>query len=462
MSAAGAADVIVVGAGLAGLKAAQDLTDAGRSVIVLEARDRVGGRTKPASVAGGVDLGGRGDLGGQWIGAGHTALLAEGARFGIEAYQQYDAGKTVMQMFGKRVTFKGAVPKMPVLALIELGLLQRRWDREMKTVPPEAPWTAPRASEWDGVTLESWILAHVRTRAAREFARLVPRGAWAAEARQVSYLWFLDALRSAGGLDYLMTVRGGALDAKFAGGMWQIADRMAEALGDRVVLAAPVERIIQDETGVRAITGKGEFAARHLIVAAPPGPIARIDFEPHLPAARDGLHQRVPMGAIIKAIVAYREPFWRRLGFSGQVATDDDALGIVMDDARDDVARNDGGRAPSLLCFFEGRHALEMSGATREARKAAAIASLVRFFGPEAADPIAYDDNDWLTEPYTHGYVGHMPPGVMTRYGHALREPCGRIHWAGSETAVEWAGYLEGALRSGARAAQEVAMRHNT
>ncbi|HEY1559900.1 MAG TPA: FAD-dependent oxidoreductase [Caulobacteraceae bacterium] len=443
------ADVIVVGAGFAGLKAAQDLVDAGRSVVVLEARDRVGGRAKPATVAGDV-----GDLGCQWVGAGHMALLEEADRFGVQTYQQYDDGKTVLQMFGKLATFSGATPKMPFVALIELAILQAYWKRDMKSVPPAAPWTAPKAAEWDSQTLDSWIVANLRTKAAREFARLVPRGAWAAEARQVSYLWFLDALRSAGGLEYLMTVRGGALDMKFAGGVWQVTEKMAEALGDRVVLSAPVGKIVQDEAGVRAFSAKGEFAARHLIVAAPPGPIARIDFEPHLPAARDGLHQRMPMGAIIKVIVAYREPFWRRLGYSGQVATDDDALGLVYDDVVE-------GSTPRLLCFFEGRHALEMSAASKAVRREKAIASLVRFFGPEAADPIAYEDNDWLTEPYTHGYVGHMGPGVMTRFGHALREPCGRIHWAGTETAVEWAGYMEGALRSGARAAAEVALRHN-
>jgi monoamine oxidase len=160
------------------------------------------------------------------------------------------------------------------------------------------------------------------------------------------------------------------------------------------------------------------------------------------------------MGAIIKAAVAYAEPFWRTKGYSGQIATDDDLLGIVMDDVQD------AGTAV-LLCFIEGSRALAMSDAGQDARRAAVIASLVRFFGPEAAQPLAYDDNDWMLETWTHGYVGTMPPGVMTRYGHALREPCGRIHWASSETSVEWAGYIEGALRSGVRAAAEVAARHN-
>jgi monoamine oxidase len=442
-------DVIVVGAGIAGLKAAQELVAAGQSVIVLEANERVGGRLKRAEVNGQV-----GDVGGQWIGVGHDVLLGEGKRFGIETYAQYESGKTVMQLLGKLTQFTGAVPKMPILSLLELFRLQKRWDREMKTIPADAPWNAPRAKEWDGETLESWIVKNIHTAAAREFARLVPRGAWAAEARQVSYLWFLDALRSAGGLEYLMTVKGGALDRKFKGGMQQIAQRIADSLGERVVLGAPVQTIVQDTNGVCVITAKSEFSARFAIVAVPPGPAARIQFEPHLPAARDGLQQRMPMGAIIKIIVAYETPFWRDAGFSGQVATDDDTLGLVMDDARENAK-------PTLLCFIEGPHAIEMSAVSKDARKQKVIASLVRFFGAKAADYVAYEENDWLVEPYIHGYVGHMPPGVMTRYGHALREPCGRIHWAGTETATEWAGYIEGGLRSGIRAAREVAARHN-
>ncbi len=443
------ADVIVVGAGVAGLTAAKELVAAGRSVIVLEANERVGGRLKRTEVAGRV-----GDIGGQWVGTGHSVLLEEARRLGIDTYQQYEDGKTVLQLLGKVVQFKGTVPKMPLLSLLELFRLQKRWDRETKTIPPDAPWRAPRAAEWDSQTLESWIVANVRTAAARAFARLVPRGAWAAEARQVSYLWFLDALRSAGGLGYLMAVKNGALDAKFKGGMQQIAQRLAGELGDRIVLGAPVQSIEQSAHGVRVATGKGEFSSRFVIVAAPPGPIARIQFEPHLPAARDGLQQRMPMGAIIKVIVAYKEAFWRKAGFSGQVATDDDTLGIVMDDTPES------GPA-TLLCFIEGRHAIELSAAPKDIRQEKVIASLVRFFGPAAADSIGYEDNDWLTEPYTHGYVGSMPPGVMTRFGHALREPCGRIHWAGSETATEWAGYIEGGMRSGVRAAREVIQRHN-
>jgi monoamine oxidase len=443
------ADVIVVGAGAAGLKAATELVGLGRSVIVLEANDRVGGRLKRGSVAGHVV-----DFGGQWVAKDHTVLLAEARRLGIGTYPQYESGKTVMQLLGKLVQFTGAVPRMPLLSLLELARIQRRWDRDMATIPAAAPWTAPNAKAWDSITLDSWIERNVHTKAAREFARLVPRGAWAAEARQVSYLWFLDALRSNHGLEYLMAVKDGMLDAKFKGGMQQIMQRLADSLGDRLVLGAPADRITQDGDGVRVATPKGEFAARFVIVTAPPAAAARIAYEPHLPSLRDGLHQRMPAGSIMKVIVVYAEPFWRADGFSGQVATDDDTVGLVLDDVRED------GTA-ILLAFIEGRHAVALSAAGKDARREKVIASLVRFFGPKARDVIAYDDNDWAVEPYAHGYVSSMPPGTMTRFGQALREPCGRIHWAGSETAEEWAGCIEGAMRSGLRAAQDVAKLHN-
>ena len=443
------AEVIVIGAGMSGLKAAKELVELGCEVIVLEADKRVGGRLKRSEVAGAVA-----DVGGQWVGALHHTLLAEAARLGIATYPQYDEGKVMLQLTGKLVRSRADVPNMPPLALIELARLQKLWRRDMESVPAEAPWTAPRAAEWDAMTLESWITAHLRTASARAFARLVSRGAWAVEAGQVSYLWFLDALRSNGGLEHMMEVKGGMLQDKFVGGMQQITARLAEELGERVVLGAAVRQIAQDGDSVTVTTDRGDFTGRFAIVAVPPGPGQRIRYTPHLPATRDGLQQRMPMGAIIKVAVAYGEPFWRAAGLSGQAATADELLGIVMDDARE------GGPAV-LLAFIEGVRALEMSAAGKDARREAVIAALVRLFGPQAAEPLGYEDNDWTLEPWTHGYVGSMAPGVMTRFGAALRAPCGRIHWASTETSTEWAGCIEGALLAGVRAAHEVSRSRN-
>jgi monoamine oxidase len=437
------ADAIVVGAGLSGLKAASELAAKGKTVIVLEAQNRVGGRVLSGELCGHPI-----DHGAQWVGARHTRLLAEARRFGMETSLQFSEGNKILSLGGQRTEFAGEVPDIPVLAQIELAMLQRRWKRETSTLPAGAPWSASKANEWDSQTLETWIQKNLSTRASRGFARLIP-AAFGAHASEVSYLWMLTMLRETGGFEQLMNIKGGVRDASFKGGAQPLAQQMSDSLKNDVVLSSPARSIAQDESGVMVKTEAGDFSATRVIISVPPMLCLQIGFNRISPSKRV-MMERMPQTAMLKFHIAYDRAFWRMRGYSGLVVTDSLPLNLVLESA--DVP-------PLLVGIAQGGSALRLSAMNVAERKQAIVASLVDLFGPDASEPVGYAEKDWLADEWARGYAGAMGPGVLTNYGEALREPCGRIHWAGSEAAREWPGTMEGALESGERAANEVLAR---
>lgn len=439
-------DCLIVGAGLAGLKAALELQAAGRKVLLLEARDRVGGRSMPGTIAGQTV-----DFGGQWVGPSQKLLLAEAAEHGVQTIPQYTQGSSLVSLNGRLRSSRSDVPKMPIWSLLALAGMDRRWKKDAAQLPPGAPWEAAQAEGWDSQTLESWILRHVRTSTARDFARVVARAVFCAEPRQLSYLYFLEYLRQGGGLETLIGTRGGAQQDKFRGGAWQIPERMAQRLGEALRLNCPVQAVEQEAEAVRVHTPQGAFEAKRLIIAIPPTLAGRIRYNAPLPADRDGLMQRMPMGSVIKIHVAYPKPFWRARGLNGAVAANDRPFNVVFDQSPDSA------EIGILVGFIDGANAVRLSPLSPQERRRIVTADLVHYFGPEAAEPLDYAEQDWTQEEWSRGcYVGLMSPGVLSTYGPALRAPCGRIHWAGTETATQWMGYLDGALQSGLRAAAEV------
>jgi monoamine oxidase len=438
-------DVVVVGAGLAGLTAARELSGAGLDVRVLEARDRVGGRTLSQSV--GEHPNDLIELGGQWVGPTQHEVLSLAQDFGIETYPTHAVGRNLFEdQRGKLKRYRGTIPMLAPHVMLDYGRADLKLKRLIKRVNPDAPWEAEDAERLDEQTFATWIRRNAKTKTAREALAVACRAVFAVEPADVSLLHILFYAAAAGGLDDLIDTEGGAQQDRLTGGTQQLSVRMAEELGDRVALSSPVRRIRTDDEGI-IVEG---VSARRAIVAVPPALAGRIEYEPLLPGLRDQLTQRMPMGSVIKCMAVYDEPFWREDGLSGQALSLPGPAQVVFDNTPPNGS-------PGLIGFLEGRDARELAAVPEAERRDAVLRGFQRLFGRRAAHPVLYVDKDWSAEPYSRGcYGGVFGPGAWTGFGRLLREPIGRIHWAGTETATRWMGYLDGAIQSGRRAAAEV------
>lgn len=442
------ADYIVVGAGFAGLTAALRLTQAGHSVLVIEARDRPGGRTFTETRADGSYI----DHGGTWVGPGQDRIHALMAELGVRSYKQYVDGQAMMLVDGKAYRYGGTIPwsmRPWVSGNLATAFLELR--RMCASIPVEAPWDAARAVRWDATTLAQWLEWHVPVRQARRLLEMALAGSYTSAASELSLLFVVFQLASAGGPDFVLGVEGAAEDARPVGGMGAIYRPMADRLADVLSLCAPARSISQDSAGVTVRCDSREVRGSRVIVAVPVAIAGQIVYEPALPVDRSLLHQRMPSGAVLKCHALYDEPFWRADGLTGQSAAPGTAAAVTIDAGM----HEDG---PGVLAIVtEGPTARTLSRMATADRRAAIIDALAHRFGPKASAPIEFTQQDWTAEQYSGGgMISHAPPGVLTEFGHALRPACGRIHWAGTETSAVMYGFVDGAVRSGERAAREV------
>jgi monoamine oxidase len=436
-------DLVVVGAGLAGLAAARHAVAAGHSVLVLEARDRVGGRTLNEDIGGGNVV----EVGGQWIGPTQHRLRELADELGVATFPTFGDGESVIEWRDEIKRYAGLIPRLNPAILLDYEQASRRLHRLAKRIPAEAPWTAPNARELDGQTFHTWLRRNTVTSGARVFMELICEAVWAAEPHDVSLLHVLFYIHSAGGWEDLIGTEGGAQEARFVGGSQLLCLRMAEQLDDRVRLETPVRRIAWDDDGV---TVNDEVRAARVVVALPPTLTSRIDYAPKLPGYRDQLTQRMPQGTVWKCMAVYDEPFWRRDGLSGFGTSDRGPIRLTYDNSPPD------GSPGVLLGFLEGDFARQAGLQSEPERRSSVLDVFARLFGDRARRPERYIEKSWAEEEWTRGCYGcYMPPGGWTSYGPALREPIGPLHWAGAETATIWNGYMDGAVRSGERAAAE-------
>jgi monoamine oxidase len=442
------ADVVIVGAGLAGLTAAREVQRQGATALVLEARDRVGGRTLNESIGDGKIV----EVGGQWIGPGQDRLAALARELEVDTFPTHATGKNVIEFHGKLTRYSGTIPRIGRHVLADVAQAQLKIDRLAKRIPLDAPWTADNARKLDSQTFETWLRRNVYTKGGRALLELSIQAVWAAEPADLSLLHVLFYTHSAGGFDVLLATDGGAQQDRFVGGSQLISIRLAEQLGYGVVhLRAPVTNIEHGEGRVRVSAGTGIDASGKLVILAlPPTLTSRISYDPPLPGHRDQLTQRMPQGSVIKCMAIYDEPFWRADGLSGMATSDTGPAKIVFDNSPPD------GSPGVLLGFLEGERARVLGRLPANERREQIVAGLARIFGPKASKPANFVERSWAEEEWTRGCYGcYMPPGAWTSFGDALRAPIGPIHWAGAETATVWNGYMDGAVQSGERAARE-------
>jgi len=442
------AEVCIVGAGYAGLTAARRLTQAGKSVVVLEARDRVGGRIWTYHLPDGAPV----DRGGGWLAPEHDAIFALAREVGVSTYKTYVAGDHLLLGEGRMRRYRGLIPKISPAAILTLFLANARLDRMAKRLPVDAPWTAKRAAEWDALSV-GWFLERsgIRTTIARDLFESAVRGLFPGDLHRVSLLNMLFLIRAHGSINTLFSISGGSQENLVVGGAGSIAHRVADDLGGAIRLNTPVRAIVQKADHVVVESAALTVSARHAIVAVPPALALEIAFDPVLPQDRLTLYRHSTAGPETKTLLVYDEPFWRADGFSGQSAGPNSASEVTID------ATPVSGTPGVLASFTFGPIAQRVDALDAGERRRLVLETMVERFGPRAGSPSAFIETPWWKEEWTRGCsMAHWSQGILTQYGPLLRQPFERVHWAGTETATISYGAIDGAVRSGERVAGEI------
>lgn len=441
-------DVAVIGAGLTGLSAARKLKAAGRSVHVIEADERVGGRVWTVKANDGTPL----NWGATFVGPTQTKVLALAKELGVSTYKTYNTGQNVQAFNGGIRKYKGTIPQVDVVSLLELQSIMSRLNGYASSLDPAKPWAADRAERWDSQTLYSWIRDNVNSTSAQKLLDLACLSLFSVESRDISFLHMLFYIRSAGDLNALLNTGGGAQEQQLTGGSQLLPEGLAAKLGaGAVTLGSPVRRVTVDGGITTVSSEKVVVRAKRVLVAVPPPMIPRIIFEPGLSALKDQHLQRLPMGSVGKAIAVYDKPFWRAKGLTGQATSDRGPVKITFD-------LSPAGNTPGVIMgFIDGQDARDWWPKPAAERKQLVLDQFKAWFGAEAASPREFYDLSWDALPLHRGCpVAVPPPGATVGFEDAWYRTEGPLHFASTETATKWSGYMDGAIQAGEAAATDI------
>lgn len=440
------ADVAVIGAGLAGLTAATRIERAGYEVAVLEARPRPGGRVCTFE-ADGYWI----DEGAQWLGEGQVRAYALAFELGLKVFPTYTTGNAVAVLGGKRREFATNLPKSNPLLAADFAQGFYRFERLARGVSEENPWRHPKAALLDSQTLGFWARTTFFTAQARRLFELFASAVLAADPEEVSLLFALYYAKAGRGLETLVKTEGGAQQDRVAGGTQALASGLSQKLSNTVHYNRPVRAVRTKKQGVEVEARGLTVTSSRVVVAIPPVMACNLEFEPRLHPDKEALLRHLHPGTVVKFHAVYDEPFWRSDGLSGEAGSPELPVSFTFDNSPPE------GVPGVLVGFAEGKSAQRLASMDWEETRRIVLDCLRSYFGPRALDPVAYHVKDWTAEEWTRGcYAAHTPPWALLRYGERLRSPEGRIHFAGTETARCWVGYMEGAIESGERCAAEV------
>ncbi|KAK0562808.1 hypothetical protein OC861_005120 [Tilletia horrida] len=457
-------DALIIGGGFSGLNAAKTLAAAGKSFLVLEARNRTGGRVHNEQLPGG----GYTEVGGQYFGPTQDYSLALANELGVALYETYNTGKNVYYNKGYRAlassdSFIGqAIPAVDAVSLIQLLAAETDLNNMAKKINVQRPWnTSKTTNAWDNQSFGSWLDGRLLTPIARAILDTATTAIFSAEADELSLLYTVAYIAAGGNsttpgtFDRLTSTANGSQMYRVVGGTEILASKLASKLGSgKVALNSPVQSVTKKSDGTYSVKTRGgkAYSAKHVIVAMSPPVAAKINYSPALTPLRTQLGQRTAMGSIGKAIATYDSPFWRTAGLTGQAISGTGTTRTTFDQSLSDNSTY------ALMGFIEANEMQNLDGASVDEITSLVEQDFVNYFGPGARNVTSWTVQRWDLEEFSLGgpVANFVTLGSYTRFGPALRAPIGNLHFAGTESADYWVGYIDGALRAGERAAKEV------